>query len=178
LARSIRTRLCWGIINILITVTKVRKSIIRAIPKFLQNAIGGGIGLFIAYIGFLNVSGISFGAVPALNTFNNLPFLLSMVGLVITIVLLLLKVRGAILIGIVGTTLIGIIGTLINPSLALVVLPKAEDFNIGKPFVELFTSNNSAGEPVFLAAFRGIGGLFTSVPKALILYLLFSLQFN
>jgi AGZA family xanthine/uracil permease-like MFS transporter len=43
-----------GIINILITVTKVRKSIIRAIPKFLQNAIGGGIGLFIAYIGFLH----------------------------------------------------------------------------------------------------------------------------
>ena len=48
-----------GLINILITVTKVRKSIIRAIPKFLQNAIGGGIGLFIAYIGLLNVGGIT-----------------------------------------------------------------------------------------------------------------------
>ena len=40
-----------GIINILITVTKVRKMIIKAIPVSLQYAISGGIGLFIAYIG-------------------------------------------------------------------------------------------------------------------------------
>jgi AGZA family xanthine/uracil permease-like MFS transporter len=43
-----------GIINIIITVTKLRKMIIYAIPKSLQYAIGGGIGLFIAYIGFIN----------------------------------------------------------------------------------------------------------------------------
>ncbi|MDD4212850.1 MAG: NCS2 family permease [Bacilli bacterium] len=160
-----------GIINILITVTKVRKAIIRAIPKFLQNAIGGGIGLFIAYIGFLNVGGITGGLtgglVPSLSTFNNLPFLLAMFGLVLTIVLMLLKVKGSILIGIVGTTLVGLVVTLINPATALVPLPEEFVFDIGKPFVELFTSNNSANEPVFLAAFRGIGGLFTSVPKFL-----------
>ena len=45
-----------GLINILITVTKIRKYIIKAIPVSLQNAIGGGIGLFVAYIGMLNVS--------------------------------------------------------------------------------------------------------------------------
>ena len=39
-----------GLINILITVTKVRKTIIKSIPSGLQNAIGGGIGIFIAYI--------------------------------------------------------------------------------------------------------------------------------
>lgn len=156
-----------GLINILITVTKIRKAIIKAIPKFLQNAIGGGIGLFIAYIGFLNVGGISFGAVPALSEFNNLPFLLAMLGLVITVVLLLFKVKGAILIGIIGTTLVGLFATLINPNLALVTLPTANSFNIGQPFVELFTANNSVGEPVFLAAFKGIRGLFTSVPKIL-----------
>jgi xanthine/uracil/vitamin C permease (AzgA family) len=160
-----------GLINILITVTKVRKSIIRAIPKFLQNAIGGGIGLFIAYIGLLNVGGITGGLagglVPSLSTFNNLPFLLAMIGLVLTIVLMLLKVRGSILIGIVGTTLIGLVVTLINPATALVPLPEKFVFDIGKPFVELFTSNNAVNEPVFLAAFRGIGGLFTDLPKAL-----------
>lgn len=160
-----------GLINILITVTKVRKSIIRAIPKFLQNAIGGGIGLFIAYIGLLNVGGITGGLagglVPSLSTFNNLPFLLAMVGLILTIVLMLLKVRGSILIGIVGTTLIGLVVTLINPATALVPLPEKFVFDIGKPFVELFTSNNAVNEPVFLAAFRGIGGLFTDLPKAL-----------
>jgi AGZA family xanthine/uracil permease-like MFS transporter len=40
-----------GIINIIITVTKIRKMIIHAIPTSLQYAISGGIGLFIAYIG-------------------------------------------------------------------------------------------------------------------------------
>ena len=38
------------LINILITVTKIRKIIIQAIPEVLQNAIGGGIGLFVAYV--------------------------------------------------------------------------------------------------------------------------------
>lgn len=43
-----------GVVNILITVTKIRKSIIKAIPVSLQNAIGGGIGIFVAYIGLKN----------------------------------------------------------------------------------------------------------------------------
>ena len=38
-----------GVINILITVTKLRKHIIKSIPVSLQNAIGGGIGIFVAY---------------------------------------------------------------------------------------------------------------------------------
>lgn len=49
-----------GLINILITVTKIRKIIIQAIPEVLQNAIGGGIGLFVAYVGFLNVGFFTF----------------------------------------------------------------------------------------------------------------------
>ena len=40
----------WGLINIIITVTKIRKMIIQAIPEVLQNAIGGGIGLFLSLI--------------------------------------------------------------------------------------------------------------------------------
>ena len=53
-----------GLINILITVTKVRKSIIKSIPKSLQLAIGGGIGLFIAYIGIKNAGIINFSDTP------------------------------------------------------------------------------------------------------------------
>ena len=49
-----------GLINILITVTKIRKYIIKSIPRSLQNAIGGGIGIFVAYIGFLNIDVINF----------------------------------------------------------------------------------------------------------------------
>ena len=98
-----------GIINIIITVTKLRKFIIKAIPNSLQNAIGGGIGLFVAYIGLLNVKIINFdGGVPALSTLNVPAFWLFLIGLALTIILQLLKVKGAILIGIVVTALIGI----------------------------------------------------------------------
>lgn len=98
-----------GIVNIIITVTKLRKYIIKAIPNSLQNAIGGGIGLFVAYIGLLNAKIINFdGGVPALSTLNVPALWLLIIGLVLTIVLQLLKVKGAILIGIVVTALIGI----------------------------------------------------------------------
>lgn len=98
-----------GLINILITVTKVRKYIIKAIPRSLQNAIGGGIGIFVAYIGLLNVGIISFDSgVPALATLNQPSFWLFLIGLALTIILLVCKVKGAILIGIVVTALLGI----------------------------------------------------------------------
>lgn len=98
-----------GVLNILITVTKIRKHIIKSIPASLQNAIGGGIGIFVAYIGLLNVGIINFGAgVPALSTLNQPAFWVFLISLVITIGLLLLKVKGAVLIGIIAGTLIGI----------------------------------------------------------------------
>ncbi|MBF5067091.1 NCS2 family permease, partial [Salmonella enterica subsp. enterica serovar Istanbul] len=49
-----------GVINILITVTKIRKLIIVAIPETIQHAIGGGIGVFVAYIGIKNAGFLQF----------------------------------------------------------------------------------------------------------------------
>lgn len=98
-----------GVLNIIITVTKIRKYIIKAIPRSLQNAIGGGIGIFVAYIGLLNVGIITFDSgVPALATLNQPAFWLFLIGLALTIILLVCKVKGAILIGIVATALLGI----------------------------------------------------------------------
>lgn len=116
-----------GIINILITVTKIRKLIIKAIPAGLQSAIGGGIGIFIAYIGIKNAGLLEFTSdpgkyvqldsgtvianssiVPALVPFNNKPVLLALIGIVIMFVLIITKVKGAILIGILAITVIGI----------------------------------------------------------------------
>lgn len=116
-----------GIINILITVTNVRKMIINAIPEFLQYAISGGIGLFIAYIGvkqahFLtftseqanivenipDVKVVAHDIIPALTNFKDPVAQLAIIGLVIIVVLMFLKVKGAMLIGIVATTIIGI----------------------------------------------------------------------
>ena len=122
-----------GLINIFITVTKIRKLIIHAIPESMQHAIGGGIGIFVAYVGIKNANLISFsadsatitssmvdgevatnvtmngGVVPALVNFNNPEVLLSVIGLVLMTVLVVMNIRGAILIGIVGTTIIGIL---------------------------------------------------------------------
>jgi AGZA family xanthine/uracil permease-like MFS transporter len=111
-----------GLINILITVTKIRKMIIKAIPESLQHAIGGGIGVFVAYVGFKNaglldftiqadpVNGVVNGSniVPALGNFNNPAIILAVIGLVLTAILVITNVRGAILIGIVATTIIAI----------------------------------------------------------------------
>jgi len=140
-----------GLLNILITVTKVRKYIIKAIPLSLQNAIGGGIGLFVAYIGFLNVGFINFeSGVPAMATLNSPTLWLFIIGLVITVVLNLLKVKGAMLIAIVATTVIGIpFGqTTLGDSIS-------------------FTEACAALPTTFLAIFRegGIGSLFSDPAK-------------
>ena len=98
-----------GLINIIITVTKIRKFIIKSIPRSLQNAIGGGIGIFVAYIGFLNVKFVAFDSgVPAMATLNNPTLWLFIIGLVLTIILLVCNVKGAILIGIIVTAILGI----------------------------------------------------------------------
>ncbi len=98
-----------GLINILITVTKVRKYIIKAIPVSLQHAIGGGIGLFVAYIGILNVGFIGFGSgVPGMATLNTPVLWVFLIGLFLVIILHLLKVKGAMLLSIIITAIIGI----------------------------------------------------------------------
>lgn len=98
-----------GLINIFITFTNIRKLIIKAIPESLQHAIGGGIGLFIAYIGCLNVGLIQFSdGIPSLASFNDPTLLLTVFGLVFTVILLVNNVKGAILIGILVTTVVGI----------------------------------------------------------------------
>lgn len=98
-----------GMVNIFITVTKLRKLIIKAIPESLQHAIGGGIGIFVAYIGIVNSGLVNFTAgVPAIATFNNAAVILTVVGIALTVVLLICNVKGAVFISIVVTALIGI----------------------------------------------------------------------
>lgn len=98
-----------GVFNIIITVTKIRKLIIKAIPESLQNAIGGGIGIFVAYIGITNSGLVNFGAgVPSIAVFNSPAVILTVIGIALTVILLIKNVKGAIFIGIVVTAIIGI----------------------------------------------------------------------
>ena len=106
-----------GILFLVISVSPLRSKIISSIPGFLKSAISAGIGLFIAFIGILNVSLVGFGAgVPALqfmvadeagNMVANTAGILTIIGLLITAILMAYKVKGAIVIGIIITTIIG-----------------------------------------------------------------------
>ena len=99
-----------GLIFILLTVTNLREKIVDAIPVTLKNAIGAGIGLFISFIGLQN-AGIIVNNDATLISMGNIisgTALLGMIGLVVTSLLLVKGVRGALLFGILITTLIGI----------------------------------------------------------------------
>ncbi len=154
-----------GLLNIIITVTKVRKFIIKAIPLSLQHAIGGGIGIFVAYIGFLNVGFVNFGAgVPALATLNQPIFWVFLIGLVLIVTLLVLKVKGAILIAIAVTTLIGI---------PFGVTSLSETISFTDACKQLPTT--------FFAIFKdgGIGSLFSDMSKLpLVLITIFSFSIS
>lgn len=99
-----------GIIFILLTITNVREAIVNAIPTNLKKAIGASIGFYIAFIGLRNAgiivnntaTGVSLGDLSSSMS------ILTLIGFFITGVLVILKVRGGLLIGILATTFIGI----------------------------------------------------------------------
>lgn len=99
-----------GLIFILLTLTGLRQMLVDAMPLILRKAISPGIGLFIAFIGLKN-SGVIVGneaTFVSLGDVHSPAVLLTFFGILLTGVLLLKKVLGALLIGIVVTTLIGI----------------------------------------------------------------------
>ena len=99
-----------GIIFIILSATKVRSWILNSIPLSLKNAIGAGIGLFIAFIGLQN-AGLIVNSDSTLVTLGDITHgtgLLAVIGLVISCTLVMLHIRGGILIGILATAVIGL----------------------------------------------------------------------
>ena len=99
-----------GLLFILLTITNVREAIVNAIPINLRYAIGGGIGLFIAFIGLQNAGVVvnNDATLVVLGDITSGSALLAMIGLVITGLLYIKNVKGAMLLGILVTTIIGI----------------------------------------------------------------------
>ena len=99
-----------GILFLILAFTGVRKGIIDALPPSLKHAITGGIGLFIAFIGLTNghiivdnpATLVSFG------DFTEPRTVLALIGLAVTGILMVKRVKGAILIGIIVSTIIAI----------------------------------------------------------------------
>lgn len=99
-----------GLVFLLLTVTNLREKIVDVIPNALKNAISAGIGLYIAFIG-LQGAGIIVNNDATLVSLGNLTTgsaLFGAIGIIVTSVLLVKNVKGALLWGILGTTLIGI----------------------------------------------------------------------
>ena len=87
-----------GIIFIILSATKVRSWILNSIPLSLKNAIGAGIGLFIAFIGLQN-AGLIVNSDSTLVTLGDITHgkaLLAVIGLVISCSLAMLHIRGGI----------------------------------------------------------------------------------
>jgi AGZA family xanthine/uracil permease-like MFS transporter len=98
-----------GVLFFVLTLVGVRQLIVSAIPRALFSAIAAGIGLFIAFIG-LRGAGLVVAnpaTLVALGDIHAPATLLALLGLAILSILLVLKVRGAIFIGIVATALLG-----------------------------------------------------------------------
>ncbi|TWD95902.1 AGZA family xanthine/uracil permease-like MFS transporter [Peribacillus frigoritolerans] len=97
-----------GIVFILLSLTSFRSKLIEAIPNNLKHAISAGIGLFITFIG-LRLSGVVTqheSNLVTLGSFRDPSVALTLVGLVITIVLIVRNVQGAIFIGMIVTAII------------------------------------------------------------------------
>ncbi len=93
---------------LILTISGVRQMIIRAVPRSLFAAVGGGIGLFIAFIGLRDAGVIvaTKGTVVGLGNLTAPTAALSLLGLLVIAALQMRKVRGAMLFGILLTTVI------------------------------------------------------------------------
>ena len=100
-----------GLIFVLISVTGIRQIIINSIPKQLKQAIGAGIGFFIAFIGFKN-AGIVIDNASTFVGFGNIAdptVLLAIFGILITIFMVNKKVPCAVFVGMAITALTGLV---------------------------------------------------------------------
>ena len=105
-----------GLVISALVASGLRQAVVRAVPVSMKKAIGIGIGLFLAIIGFVDAGFVSRNAadpVPvALGTGGHLrgfPILLFVLTFLFTGLLVLRNVRGALLVGIVGSTLVAVV---------------------------------------------------------------------
>lgn len=181
-----------GIISLIITLTKIRKTIIESIPGSLRAAISAGIGVFLAYVGIKNAGLLKFSidpgtytvagdsvekaqsaitansaATPGLVAFNDPAVLVALVGLAITVFFVVKGIKGGVILSIFATTVVAIAVGLVN--LSHIDLSQN---NIGTAFKELGEIFGVAIGP------KGLGALFTDtgrLPQTFMAILAFSL---
>jgi AGZA family xanthine/uracil permease-like MFS transporter len=162
-----------GIVNIIVTFSSIRKAIILGIPESLQQAIGGGIGIFIAYIGIKNAGILQFIAdpgtytdnhgtitanssiVPGLVNFNNTGVLVALIGIVVTMFFVLRKWKAGILLSILVTTVVAILTGVVKIDLNTLFTQN----NLGTAIDQMGQTFGAAFGP------KGFGTLFSNPNK-------------
>ncbi|MBS4207033.1 NCS2 family permease [Bacillus sp. FJAT-50079] len=145
-----------GVIFFILTLTKVRETIINAIPEQLKLAVGAGIGLFITFLGFQNVgivvpneaTIVGIGNLTAPNT------LLAIFGLIVTAFFMIRGFKGGIFYAMIITSVVGMIFGLI-------------------PFPDKIVAPIPSLEPTFGKLFAHIGDIFTPDLLIVVFTLLF-----
>ena len=147
-----------GLIFIVLSKTGIRTKLFNAIPLTLKYAVGAGIGLFIIFIGLQNAGVVVGGpTLVEMGSLRSAAPAIALIGVVITIVLLVRKVKGALLIGIILTWIIGIIAQLAG---WYVINPDAGAFDlIPSAVVAPIPSLSST----FALCFQGLADVFKDV---------------
>lgn len=134
-----------GLIVLALVLVGLREAIMNAVPLSMKRAIGVGIGLFIMFIGFVDGGLIGHGApdgpVPVAFIFpNTMGAWLTLIGLLITVILYVRKVPGALVISILLTAAIGLIigfTTFPDPFVVTPSFATLGDFDLGNVFTTL-----------------------------------------
>lgn len=113
-----------GIVFLVLTVTGIRTKIVKTIPISLRLAVGAGIGLFISFIGFKNMGLIVDNPATLVGIGKFTPTLLiGLLGLIITAILEVRKIKGGIFYGIIITTILAIVFGQVNLPDSIVSMP-------------------------------------------------------
>ena len=132
-----------GVLFMVLVLTGVRENVINAIPNDLKLAVGAGIGLFIAFIGMQNAGIIVShpATIVALGNLRAPSVMLSVFGILLTVILMAKKIHGAIFYGMFSTVIVGIVFGLIGiPTQIVSAVPSLAPtfgvalFNLGNVF--------------------------------------------
>lgn len=118
-----------GVIFVCLSLSGIREKIINAIPVPLKNAVGAGIGLFIAFIGLQNAGIVvnNDATLVGIGDLTNGQTLLAIFGVVVAIVLLTRGFKASIFIGMIVSTIVGMIFGLIDvPKQVVGAIPSIE----------------------------------------------------
>ncbi|MGM9924690.1 MAG: NCS2 family permease [Bacillus sp. (in: firmicutes)] len=118
-----------GVIFVCLSLSGIREKIINAIPLELKNAVGAGIGLFIAFIGLQNAGIVvaNESTLVGLGDFTNGQTLLAVFGIVVAVILLTKGFKAAIFIGMIISTIVGMLfGLVQTPDAVVGAVPSIE----------------------------------------------------